>query len=82
MGHLAESGLVYFWLKRVESQTKTCKLDNQNGKEPKKVLTLDDLSGPFILLSFGLSLSLLIFLIEKIYYNFKQHYDRRTIIIL
>jgi len=72
MRWLAESGLTYYWTKRITPHTESCRVENQkdfNGKDPRKILTLGDLSGPFILLVFGLSLSLLVFLLEKIYYN-------------
>lgn len=60
--------------------TESCKVENQkaltNGNDPRKILTLSDLSGPFILLAFGLSLSFLIFLLEKLYYKYKLRKSR------
>jgi len=48
MGRLAESGLAYFWLSRIKSQTKSCKINNQRDDDLKKVLALNDLSGVIV----------------------------------
>jgi len=77
MRWLAPFGIVNFWTKRLLPHTEICKVENQraskNGNDPRKVLTLGDLSGPFILLAFGLSLSFFIFLLERLYYKYKLH---------
>lgn len=68
---LAESGLVEYSIKRSTPKNEICKVENRktfsHDDEQRKVLSLYDLSGPFILLVAGSSLSLLVFLIEKIY---------------
>jgi len=76
MSWLYESGIVNYLLKKSTPHVEACRVgdqkalkNNENGS--RKILSLNDLSGPFILLVFGLSLSLLVFLIEKVYYKYK-----------
>lgn len=75
MRSFAESGLAHYWTKRITPHTESCKIENQkaltNGNDSRKILSLSDLSGPFILLAFGLSLSLLVFLLEKLYHIYQ-----------
>lgn len=85
MRWLSETGIVNYMLKRSTPNVDSCRLGNQkplknDENDSRKVLSLHNLSGPFILLVFGSSLSLLVFLMEKIYYKFKLHYSRGNII--
>ena len=69
---LHQAGLISYWTKQFEPNTKPCFNGNQkskNDKEKKKPLlrlTLVNLMGAFALLAFGWLLSLLVFLIEKV----------------
>lgn len=69
MMRLAESGLVAHWRKKVTPRTERCDPEiRRDGDDNRKILTLADLSGPFILLICGLTFSFWVFLIEKLYY--------------
>ena len=72
---LAESGLVNYWIKRITPKYEICKAENRkvfsHDGDQRKILSLYDLSGPFILLITGSMLSLFVFLVEKIYYYHK-----------
>ena len=85
MRWLAESGLADYWTRKFTPHTESCKVENQkdltNGNDPQKILSLEDLSGPFILLVFGLSLSLLVFLLEKVCHIYKLHKNRNIIVL-
>ena len=52
-------------------------VSSKNG-DGRKVITLANLSGPFLFLLFGISVSFLTFLLELIYYNYMK---RRTAIV-
>ena len=86
MRWLAEAGLADCWTRKCTPHTESCKVENQedltNGNDSKKILSLEDLSGPFILLVFGLSLSLLVFLLGKLYFTCKLHKNRNIIVLL
>lgn len=82
MRWLPEFGLPNYWLKRVMPRAPSCNVENKNGDDTRKILSLNDLSGPFILLLFGISLSLLAFLMEKVYYYYKLIRNSRTIVIV
>jgi len=83
---LPESGLTQYW--RYEFQIMRgideCRLpvdrsiSSKNGDD-RKVITLENLSGPFLFLIFGISLSFMVFLLETIYYNYMK---RRTAIVI
>lgn len=77
---MAQWGLPDYWVKRVTPQTEQCNEEKRkassNGREQRKSLSLNDLSGPFILLMIGYMLSLLLFLVENIYNNFKNRENR------
>jgi len=86
MSRLYESGIVNYLIKRSLPHVESCHVEDKkalinNENDSRKVLTLNDLSGPFILLIFGLSLSLLVFLMERLHFKFKLHYSRRTIVV-
>jgi len=81
MSWLSETGIVNYFLKRSTPHVEFCNVrNNENGS--RKILSLRDLSGPFILLVFGLSLSLLVFLIEQIYHKYKLYFSRRNVIAI
>ena len=79
-----ESGLMQFWKfdNQVMRGIDECRLpvdrsmSSKNGDD-RKVITLENLSGPFLFLIFGISVSFLVFLFEILYYNYKT---RRTAI--
>jgi ionotropic glutamate receptor len=69
---LQQTGLIDFWDTWFRPMPPQC-----NGKAPTKrsgnklsALSLKNLTGAFLLLAVGLSLSLLVFLLEQIYYRF------------
>ena len=70
----ADTGLAMHWVKRYQPSAKGCLLQDYKKNVPAiRVLTLKDLSSAFVLLLFGCSLSLLVFLIEKIRFKIKMH---------
>jgi len=63
----SDTGLALHWIKSYQPPTKGCLLQDYKKNVPSiRVLTLKDLSGPFLLLLLGCSLSFLVFLVEKI----------------
>ena len=67
-----ESGLFHYWFKKYEPKIDKCFLDRYRDATPKlKALSLVDLSGPFVILLLGLSLSFLVFLVE-LAWNFNR----------
>lgn len=64
-----------YWIKRITPKNEICKAENgktfSHSESQRKILSLYDLSGPFILLVTGSFLSLFVFLVEKIYYYHK-----------
>ncbi len=70
----SDTGLAKYWLKNYQPSPKGCLLQDYKENVPSiRVLTLKDLSSAFVLLLLGLSLSLLVFLIEKIRFNIRIH---------
>jgi len=70
---LAESGLVDYWVKRITPKNEYCDAENRKvfsheNEDQRKILSLNDLSGPFVLLISGILLSILVFTLEKIHY--------------
>ncbi len=66
---MAETGLVDHWRKKVTPRTERCDPEiRRDGDGDRKILTLADLSGPFILLICGLTMSFFVFVLEKLYY--------------
>jgi len=52
-----------------------CLIENYQDSSPKvKKLSFSNLSSPFVILLLGLSLSLLVFLCELVWYRFKTHH--------
>ena len=49
-------------------------MENQKGSARAKPLTLVDMSSGFVVLGLGVSLSILVFLIELIYKRMKDYY--------
>ena len=65
-----DTGLALHWIKSYQPSAKGCLLQDYKKNAPAiRVLTLRDLSSAFVLLLLGLSLSLLVFLAEKIFYK-------------
>ena len=64
-----------YWIKKITPKNEICKVENRkvfsHDDDQRKILSLYDLSGPFILLLIGSMLSLFVFLVEKIYYYHK-----------
>jgi len=68
---LAESGLVGHWRKKVTPRTERCNPEiRSDGDDDRKILSLADLSGPFILLICGCTLSFFVYLIERLYHRY------------
>jgi len=82
---LADWGLVDYWIKMIKPQNEKCNLNNlkafSKARDDRKILSLNDLSGPFIFLIMGSMLSLFVFLLEKLYYHFNQVVDLKSTII-
>jgi len=79
---LADWGLVDYWVKKTKPQKEGCSPDGRKAfskaRDDRKILSLNDLCGPFIFLIMGSILSLLVFLLEKIYYHFNQMIDLKS----
>ncbi len=79
---LADWGLVDYWIKMIKPQNEKCNLDNlkafSKARDDRKILSLNDLCGPFIFLIIGSMLSLFVFLLEKLYYHFNQVVDLKS----
>ena len=81
MKWFAESGLASYWAKMTIPKLDQCQLDNYAvASAEKRVLTLNDLMGPFLFLMAGMSVSLLAFLIEIIAFKLEKHAQKRRII--
>ena len=73
----SDTGLAGRWLKNYQPSPKGCLIQDYKKNVPAiRVLTLRDLSSAFVLLLLGLSLSLFVFLIEKIRFKIKTHHLR------
>ena len=69
MQRWADSGLALHWVKSYQPSAKGCLFDDYKKNAPAiRVLTLEDLSGEFVVLLMGCALSLFAFLIEKIHH--------------
>ena len=69
MQRWTDSGLALHWVKSYQPSAKGCLFDDYKKNAPAiRVLTLEDLSGGFVVLLMGCALSLFAFLIEKIHY--------------
>ena len=76
-----ESGIFDYWFKKYEPKIDKCLLDSYKDAAPKlKALSLVDMSGPFIILLLGLSLSLVVFLVE-LAWNFNRSRRQANIIV-
>lgn len=64
--NMMASGLIEFWI----DNEKNTKSTMSAGKSEPKVITMKNLMAPFILCVAGLSISSVIFLLEKIYYRY------------
>ena len=51
-----------------------CRLENQKGSARQKSLNLYDMSTAFVILGLGISLAVLVFLLELIYKRIMDHY--------
>ena len=64
-----DNGLALHWIKSYLPSAKGCLFEDYKKNAPAiRVLTLKDLSGAFVILLLGCSLSLFVFLIEKIHF--------------
>lgn len=69
-----ESGLYLYWVISNMPKYDKCLIENYQDSSPKvKKLSFSNLSSPFLILLLGLSLSLLVFLCELVWYRFKTH---------
>lgn len=74
-----ESGLIQHWIANSEKRIDKCLLNrNRDNRKSmsynkQKNLSLTNLSSPFVILLFGLSLSFLVFLVELMWHRFKYH---------
>jgi len=58
--------LVGYWIERIQPKLDQCQLENyKKTLAEKRVLTLNDLTGPFLFLLAGMAVSFLVFLVEK-----------------
>ena len=81
MKWFAESGLASYWSKKDMPKLDQCELDNYAAASAqKRVLSLNDLMGPFLFLLAGISISFLTFLMEIIAFKFRKHAQKRRII--
>ena len=81
MKWFAESGLASYWSKKDMPKLDQCQLDNYAiASAEKRVLSLNDLMGPFLFLLAGISVSFLTFLMEVIVFKFKKHFQMSRII--
>ena len=75
---MVDMGLIAAWvnpLKEEHGNNKCTFNENRNSKENKdgdvSPLTLRNLMGPFVILPIGYLISLLVFLVEKVFHHFK-----------
>ena len=66
--NMMASGLIEFWI----NNEKNTKSTMSSTKSEPKVITMKNLMAPFILCLAGLSISSVIFLLEKIYYRYSH----------
>ena len=67
--NMMASGLIEFWINNEKNTKSTMSLT----KSEPKVITMKNLMAPFILCLAGLSISSVIFLLEKIYYRYSTN---------
>ena len=71
---MTESGLPNYWREKILPKVEKCQLENYElASAEKRVLTLRDIKGPFIFLLTGISVSILVFLIEMIVFNYRTN---------
>lgn len=63
--------LLFYFLKPNIDQ---CRMENQGASARQKALSLVDMSSSFVILGLGISLSILVFLMELIYNRINAHY--------
>lgn len=79
---MAESGLTNYWVKTTTPTLDQCELNNYEvASSERRVLSLNDLMGPFLFLLAGISASFLIFLMEIILFKFKKYMPKKRKII-
>ena len=72
-----------YWIKKTLPKLDQCQLDNyKKASEEKRVLSLKDFTGPFLFLLAGMTVSFLVFLIEKIVFTYKLHNHEHAAIVL
>lgn len=68
-----DTGVIDYIIKINKFNIDKCQLEHYWDEEPKlRKLTLIDLSGPFVILMLGLSVSFLVFLVELIIWHWKR----------
>lgn len=71
---LAESGLVGHWIKNIQPKLDQCQLEHyKKTLAEKRVLSINDLAGPFLFLLAGMAISFLVFLVEKIIFIHRKY---------
>jgi len=81
MKWFAESGLASYWSKKDMPKLDQCQLDNYAiASAEKRVLSLNDLMGPFLFLLAGISVSFLTFLMEVFVFKFRKYFQMSRII--
>ena len=76
-----DTGLALHWVKSHMPREKGCLLEDYKKNVPgKRVLNLIDLSSAFVILLFGLSVSVLVFLVEKMYFMIRQRLEAIIIV--
>jgi len=69
----AESGLVDYWIRKTLPKQNKCQLDNyKKAADEKRVISLKDLTGPFLFLLAGMAVSFLVFFIEKMVFKYRK----------
>ena len=68
-----DAGVIDYIIKINKLNIDKCQLEHYWDEEPKiRKLSLVDLSGPFVILMLGLSVSFLVFLVELVIFRFKR----------
>ena len=66
-----EAGLLQEWTNKINPVSRECSLKKKKNGKPQ--ISLKNLTSAFILLIFGICLSILVFVAELIYHRFKLH---------
>ena len=74
---LYESGLLRFWVKQLTPQAEECFLKRKKESARQVPIHLSDLVSAFLILSIGVGLAILSFVLELIYAKFKRHSNVR-----